>query len=181
MDWYHILKFIHVSAAFLWLGGGAALVLLAYLADRARDIDVLLRVVSLVVRIAPVVFMPGSLIVLLTGLGMVWFGQLGWDAWVAFGLGGIAVTAGIGMAVLGPTCEKVAKLTAEGRIPEAVQGARRLISVSKFDYTLQFLIVFAMVVKPGWADIALLGAMAMIGVAAGLWFLAPAADRRQAA
>ena len=39
MDWYSIVKFLHIASATLWVGGGFALMLLAVRADRAGNIE----------------------------------------------------------------------------------------------------------------------------------------------
>jgi uncharacterized membrane protein len=169
MDWYLIVKFLHVACAVAWLGGGLALVILGVLADRARNDAALMAVIGGVVRIAPIVFIPGSVLVLLFGLAMVWLGGWAWEAWLVFGLAGIAVTGAVGTLVLGPLAEKSAKLNAEGRQAEALTAGRRLLKYAKADYVIQFAIVFAMVVKPGWSDLGILLGMAGV-VALGLLF-----------
>ncbi|TGQ24557.1 hypothetical protein EN859_036255, partial [Mesorhizobium sp. M00.F.Ca.ET.216.01.1.1] len=39
MDWYSIVKFLHVVSAILWVGGGFVLFLLGVLAERAGNIE----------------------------------------------------------------------------------------------------------------------------------------------
>lgn len=39
MDWYSIVKFLHVVTAILWVGGGFVLFLLGMLAERAGNIE----------------------------------------------------------------------------------------------------------------------------------------------
>jgi uncharacterized membrane protein len=170
MDGYLIVKFLHVSAAVLWLGGGIALLVLAILADRARQREAFMAVIADVGKLAPVVFMPGSVVVLLSGLAMIWLGGIAWDAWLVIGIAGIAVTAGLGALVLGPSAERITRLVQEpGLESEALAEGRHLLRIAKLDYVLQFTIVFAMVVKPGWTDAAILAGMAaLVGLAAAM-------------
>ncbi len=166
MDLYLATKFLHVATAVLWLGGGLALMLLAVLARRAGDRDDLFTIIRLVTVLAPRVFVPGSFIVLVSGLGMVWFGGLAFEAWLVFGLAGIAATIVIGMTRLGPLSGKITYLVATARWDEAEEIAGSLLRAARVDYVLQFLIVFAMVVKPVWSDSGILAGMSMIaGVA----------------
>lgn len=37
MDWYPIIKFLHIVSATVWVGGGFTLMLLGVLADRADN------------------------------------------------------------------------------------------------------------------------------------------------
>ena len=39
MDWYSIVKFLHIASATLWVGGGFVLFLLGVLAERAGNIE----------------------------------------------------------------------------------------------------------------------------------------------
>jgi hypothetical protein len=60
----------------------------------------------------------------------------------------------------------------EGRESEAVEQGMALLRVSKFDYTIILMVIALMVLKPTWADIVPLGAMAAIIAVAGVSFLA---------
>lgn len=182
MDWYLLTKFLHVACAVAWLGGGVALVLLGIRADRARRDDDLLTVIRMVTVIAPRVFVPGSVLVLVTGLLMVWLGDLGWQAWIVIGLAGVFVTAGLGMFLLGPLSDEVGRLaaTADGR-PAALHAGRKLLRLAKVDYVLQFTIVFAMVAKPSWDEVGTLAGMAIVAAAVGAALLLSPAHRSRGA
>lgn len=173
MDLYLVAKFLHVACAALWLGGGLALMILAMQARRAGNREDMFTTIRLVMVLAPRVFMPGSILVLLFGLAMIWLGGLAWDAWIVFGMAGIAATAGLGMFRLGPLCERITGLTAAGEWAAAEAAADALIRAARVDYTLQFLIVFAMVVKPGWGDTGVLTAMLGLAALSALSLLAP--------
>lgn len=171
MDLYLVTKFLHVVAAILWLGGGLGLMLLAALAHRAGDRDDLFTIIRLISVLAPRVFVPGSFIVLVSGLAMVWFGGLAFEAWLVFGLGGIAATIGIGMTRLGPLSGQIIYLVAKAEWDKAERIADSLLRAARVDYVLQFLIVFAMVAKPLWSDTGILAAMAAIAAVAVLTLL----------
>jgi uncharacterized membrane protein len=172
MDAYTVTKYLHVALAMIWLGGGLCLVLLGSIAERARNDQDLLSAMKSVVTIAPRVFVPGAVLVLLSGLLMVWLGGLAWDAWNILGLLGVLVTASVGAVILTPLAERAVKLAAEGGgQAEALACGKRLLRVAKADYVLQFTIVYAMVAKPGWQNVGSLTAMAAIVAAGALYFL----------
>lgn len=162
MDFYLATKFLHVATAVLWLGGGLALMILALLSRRAGDREDLFTIIRLVTVLAPRIFVPGSIIVLVSGLAMTWLGQLAFDAWLVLGLTGIAATITIGMARLGPLSGQITYLVAKAEWNEAEAISDQLIRWARVDYVLQFLIVFAMVVKPLWSDVAILAGMALV-------------------
>ncbi len=177
MDWYLIVKFLHVTLAVAWVGGGVCLVILAILADRARDRTEFLAAMGGIVKIAPVVFIPASIAVLLSGLAMVWLGGLMWDAWLIIGLGGSATASAIGALGLGPLSARIISLSGEpGREVDFYAASRRFLRLAKFDYVVQFSTVFAMVVKPGWSDVAILTAMAVLIALAATLITAPAPE-----
>lgn len=161
MDAYLLLKFTHVVSAIVWLGGGFAMVLLAMLFAKRPDPTDLLGVIRLIAYLGPRLFIPVSVITLLTGLATTYVGGFGWPAWVVLGLVGIAATALIGALKLGPACENALAL-AEA---EGVQAARhemlKLLPFARFDYAIQFAIVFLMVAKPDWQDLPVLLGLAM--------------------
>lgn len=178
MDAYTLLKFLHVAAAIAWLGGGFVLVLLGIMAERARDEARFMTVVSQVVAVAPRVFVPGSALVLVFGLLMVWVAGYSWgDAWIVLGLAGVLVTGGLGALVLSPLAERSKTLAAApGQEGKALAVARRLLALAKFDLAMLFSIVLLMVAKPGWSDWPVLVVAAAVLALAALAFLRP--DRR---
>ncbi len=76
MEFYHLFLFVHVVCAVLWLGGSAALMFLAWRADREGDAGGLLTTLRMVGVMAPRVFVPGSTLVLISGLR--WCGPGHW-------------------------------------------------------------------------------------------------------
>ncbi len=181
MDAYLAAKFFHVACAVVWLGGGFGLVVLGIVAGRARNAHDFLTVMRFVTLLAPRLFIPGSLFVLASGLIMVWVGDLPLDAWIVIGLAGIAVTSCLGAFLLGPLAGRVTTLVADtARQDEAVAIGRRLMVWAKFDYVLQFAIVFVMVVKPLWSDLAVMSGLCLVIALAGA-LLAARPDRTQQA
>ena len=62
-SWYLVFESIHVLAAVIWLGGGAAITLLAWRAQRARDNAELLQVAKQAEWMSLRVFVPMSVVV----------------------------------------------------------------------------------------------------------------------
>ena len=60
MDWYSIVKFLHVAAAVLWVGGGFALMLLAVRADLAGNVERTLNAMGAIGELGNRLFMPAS-------------------------------------------------------------------------------------------------------------------------
>jgi uncharacterized membrane protein len=151
------------------------MVLLGMMAERSRDEARLFSVVSQVVLAAHRVFIPGTVLVLVFGVLMVWTGGLAWsDAWISLALVGIVVTGGLGARVLTPMAERIATLSKDpSKQPEAYATARRLIAVAKFDMVMLFSIVLLMVAKPGWSDWPILLVVAAALALAAVAFLRP--------
>jgi uncharacterized membrane protein len=175
MDVYTVFKFFHIAVAIAWLGGALAMVLLGILAERAHDDGRLLTVIDQIVLIAHRIFVPGTGLVLLFGLLMVWTAGYAWgEAWIVLGFVGILVTGGLGARVLTPLAEQVTAISATpSQRPEALAAAHRLLAIAKFDLVMLFTIVLLMVVKPGWSDWPVLLVVAAVLALAGLVFLRP--------
>jgi hypothetical protein len=97
--------------------------------------------------------MPMSIVVLLAGIAMVWYGPFSFELWIALALIGIVLTALTGSLYLGPTGGKLAALAQEKGFddPTVIAMRDRLITVSRLDYAVLALIVLDMVFKPGAA------------------------------
>ena len=176
MDLVLALKFLHVAAVILWLGAGFGLMLAGLLMGRKarpQDILALLRILSF---LGPRLFRPAGLATLASGLALTLLGGAGWPAWVVTGLAGFAFTALFGARVLGRGTE-AALAAAEASGPAAaVAPAQRLFRLAQVDYAVQFAIVFLMVVKPGWSEIAVLSGLAAVVVLAALAAFRPVPD-----
>ena len=177
MDIYLVVKFLHVVCAVVWLGGGFALLLLASVQATKAEPGRILVIVSQVAYLGPRLFMPASVLTLLTGLGAVYLGAFGWPAWVVPGLSGIAVTALLGALKLGPMSGRVVALAKAKGADTALPGAMAIIRLARFDYVMQFSIVFLMVAKPDWQDLAVLGLPALAVLLAGFITIRPAKIR----
>jgi uncharacterized membrane protein len=179
MDWFSIIKLLHVTSAIIWLGGGFLLVLLAIRADRAGDTPELIGILRTVAQMGNLVFVPASLATLIFGLIMTWFWVGFAELWIVIGLAGYASTFLMGTLVLKPSADRMlAIVDREGATPAALLYGRRILRAGKFDYVVMFVILIDMVMKPAMQDQAVLAAMAAIlAVGAALVFGAPGRTR----
>lgn len=149
--WYPIFKWIHVTLAVFWVGGGVTLTILGLKAERSTDpleISTLARQAAFV---GERFFAPAGLIVFLAGIAMVLNGDLGWNHfWVIAGLIGYAATFATGLAVLTPLAKRVdaAVATYGPEHPESQAAIRRILLVARFDQAVLLLVVADMVTKP---------------------------------
>jgi uncharacterized membrane protein len=173
MDLYSWMKFLHVAAAIAWLGGGITLFATALMAMRKGDTAMADAVVGQVAFLGTRWFIPASLATLVFGLLMAVMGNLWSEAWIVLGLAGFAATFLTGLLVLKPLSERIDALNREGRAAEAQALGRRILQVSKFDYTMLGVVVADMVFRPGWGDTLTLGLFAVVIVGAAVLFLRP--------
>lgn len=174
MDWYTLVKFLHVAAAMIWLGGGFCLMVLAVVASQARDDDSLLRVMQNVVMLGNTLFVPAALATFALGATMVWMAWSFTDFWVLLALGGFALSFVLGIAVMKPHADRLTEAASrEGASPAVIEKCRRIIQVAKFDHVLLFMILTVMVLKPAPQDYFVLSSFAVILIVSGLLFLKP--------
>lgn len=182
MDWYPIVKFLHVVAALLWVGGGFTLIMLGARADRAGDTEGLLRTMRAIADLGNRLFMPSSLATLLLGLVMCWFWVGFGDLWIVIGLAGYLVTLLVGVLVFKPTADRLmTMIAADGPTPAAIAQARRIVRVARFDYSVMAVVIADMVLKPTIADTAVLAAMGMIVLAGAAFAFGGFGQREEAA
>jgi len=148
-DW---LLFFHIAAAIVWLGGGAAIQVLAIRANRADDPARMTGIASDAEWIGMRIFLPSSLIVLVLGIILTVDGP--WDfgqTWIILALIGFGMSFVTGAAFLGPESGRISKLlAAEGPESPAVRARiQRIFLVSRIELGLLYLIVLDMVLKPG--------------------------------
>jgi uncharacterized membrane protein len=177
MDWYTLMKFLHVLAAMIWLGGGFTLIILAARAQRDPDPAALIRFADTTMPLGNLLFVPAALLVLLSGLAMAWFWTGFSDAWIVLALAGYATSLSLGAVIVKPRSDRLAaKVKQEGPTPATAAATANLLRIGRFDYTIMILVVVDMVFKPTWQDLPLLLGMAIVAVLGAALFLMP---RRQ--
>ena len=163
MDWYSIVKFLHVVSAILWVGGGFVLFLLGVLAERAGNIEDKLQAMRASGQLGGLFFAPMSMLTLLFGLIMCGFWVGFSDLWIIIGLAGYATTFSIGMLIFKPTGERMGAMIAkEGVTPAVLAIGQRMMSAARFDYAVMLVIVADMVLKPTMHDIGILAGMILV-------------------
>jgi uncharacterized membrane protein len=149
--WYFLFKWIHVTAAFLWIGGGLFLVLLAIRAQRSGDVKEILVIARQASFAGERIFAPAGLIVLLMGIAMMINGSLDWGAfWIDAGLIGYAATFITGIAVLSPLAKQITASSEQNgpEAPETIALINKILLIARFDIALLLLVVADMVTKP---------------------------------
>ncbi|MBZ9760038.1 DUF2269 domain-containing protein [Mesorhizobium sp. CA8] len=163
MDWYSIVKFLHVVSAILWVGGGFVLFLLGVLAERAGNIDDKLQAMRASGQLGSKFFAPMSMLTLVFGLIMCGFWVGFTELWIVIGLVGYATTFSIGMLVFKPTGERIGAMVAkEGVTPAVLAIGQRMMNWARLDYAVMLVIIADMVLKPSLHDIGILAGMAMV-------------------
>jgi Predicted integral membrane protein (DUF2269) len=162
MDFASLLKFIHVFAAVLWVGGGFAVVIAGVLLAGRSTADTQLAVIRATTLLAPRLFVPASILTLASGVALLFVAGWGWQPFTVLGLAGVLFTAGFGALVLGPTCEKVVNTADSWGAASALPMLRRVQRLAMIDYAVQFAIILLMVVKPGWQDFAVFGGLVAV-------------------
>ena len=150
-NWYAFFKWVHVTGAVLWVGGGLALTILALWAERKQDPAEMAMIARQAAFIGERVFAPTGLLVLLAGIGMVINLHWSWStSWILIGLVGYTITFLTGLLVLGPQAKRIGQLieTAGPDAPETQAAIRRILLIARVDEGVLLLIVAAMVLKP---------------------------------
>jgi uncharacterized membrane protein len=177
MDWYSIVKFLHVVTAILWVGGGFVLFLLGVLAERAGNIEEKLQAMRASGQLGGRFFAPMSMLTLIFGLIMCSFWVGFSDLWIIIGLVGYATTFSIGMFIFKPTGERMGVMIAKDGITPAVLAiGQRMMSAARFDYAVMLVVIADMVLKPTVHDIGILAGMVLVVVVGAT--LALGVDRR---
>ena len=153
MDSYELMKTFHVLAAVIWVGGAAAVQVLAIRTVRAANPERTATFAKEAEWLGMRVFLPATLLLLALGIGMV-IEQEAWafgDTWILIGLGGILFSALVGSFFLGPESGRVGNLieTEGADSPEVARRLRRLFLISRIELVVLVLVVADMVIKPG--------------------------------
>lgn len=150
-NWYSIFKWVHVTLAVFWVGGGLLLTILGLRAERSTDPREIVTLAQQAAFTGEKIFAPAGLLVLLAGIGMTVHNHLGFGHfWITAGLVGYAATFVTGTAVLSPLAKKIsASAVANGpEHPATIALIRRILLVARVDVAVLLLVVADMVLKP---------------------------------
>ena len=151
MTWYELLLFVHVLGAAAWVGAVIFYVLTSELALRAGDRGMVLKLIEYDDKIAPLLYIPASLLVLAAGIGLTIDGPWSFgDGWIVVGLVILFGTFVLGVAFMIPTAKKVKGAVDSTGLDSDAVGALlgRFRFLSWLDLALLVVAVFAMTVKP---------------------------------
>lgn len=170
MTSFDLIRFIHIAAAILWVGGGIGIALGAEFARYKRGPASMFAVVDLVALMGPGFFVPVSFLTLATGILTAWTGPGFAQVWVILGLAGSAATFVIGLLIMKPRSEAIAALMADARADQTVilGKTRDLMTLARLDHLILLLVVASMALKPSPSDIGMLvgmGSILVLGLA----------------
>jgi uncharacterized membrane protein len=152
VDRYELLKFAHVGAAIVWVGGAAITQFFALRTIWSGDPLRLVAFTRDAEWVGNRVMLPSALVVIALGFLLVWDGpyELGMT-WIWLALVLFALSFLLGLFVLTPEAKRIGnQIEAEGpESPAVQQRIKRILNIGRIDVILLFAIVFLMVVKPG--------------------------------
>jgi uncharacterized membrane protein len=148
---YEALKYIHILAAIVWVGGAFFTQMLAIKATRSGDPADLARTGRDIGIVGGRVFPLASIILLIAGILLVIQRWSFTQAWIAIALVLWLASLLSGVLYLGPQAARIGELfAAEGPTSVAAQARlSRVFLVSRLELVSFAVIVFLMVFKPG--------------------------------
>ncbi len=149
--WYSLFKWVHVTFAIVWIGGGVLLTILGMMAQRTGDPGELVTIARLAAFAGERVFAPAGGVVFLAGIAMMLNTNWGWGTfWIDLGLLGYIATFVTGIAVLAPLARQIGTAAAEHgpQSPEVVALVNRILLLARVDIAVLLVVVADMVTKP---------------------------------
>lgn len=151
MTGYEFWLFLHISATVVWIGGAVLAQVFGVLTQRARNPVESAAYGRNMGWVARWVFLPSSIVVIVTGMALTEDGSWGWDQpFVLVGLiGGIGIMA-IAFSYVTPRLGRAgARMSQDGPRPELLAEMNRLVWIARGLLLIAFVIIFMMVVKLG--------------------------------
>jgi uncharacterized membrane protein len=146
---YAWLKFIHVLAIAVWMGGFASLLILNRIASRHPGPDGVASFMRALEGIGPRLLGPGAGLALLSGVAMMIVGHTGMPLWITWGLVAMALFIAIGVGLLRPILGKLQQSAKSGAAegdPAPLLGKQRTLML--INLLILVSAVWAMVLKP---------------------------------
>jgi hypothetical protein len=151
MTWYELWLFLHIGSVVVWIGGAVMGQVFGILTQRARNPLESAAYGRNMGWVANRVFLPSSIVVILTGMALTEDGSWGWDQpFVLVGLiGGLGIMA-VAFGYVTPRLGRAgARMGQEGPSPELLAEMNRLVWIARGLLLVAFVIIFWMVTKLG--------------------------------
>ncbi|MEA2705941.1 MAG: hypothetical protein QOH22_729 [Gemmatimonadaceae bacterium] len=148
---YGFLKFLHVLAVVVWVGGVAGLSIVTWRLRSERNREVLAALLRQATAYGQRIAGPASFIVLLTGPMMVGMAHIGFGTfWVLWGFAGLTAHFWIGATAIRRRTSALVQLASAGSGDDGaiIAAARRLWSAQLIYLAIMAAVVAAMVLKP---------------------------------
>lgn len=147
---YSLIKFIHILAVIIWLGGAFVMSMLNYLLARKKDITGLIALSKYAEFMGKFIISISAAVTLLTGISMSVFLGFGWPFWVIWGFWIIILTSILGATVMRRMSGKINTVARSEDIDyhklQAMQ--RRFFIWNVIIIILLFSAVWVMILKP---------------------------------
>lgn len=143
---YNLLKFLHIVGAIAWIGGLIAVGVLNARFSRREDRSARVAMTRQTPSMAAFVIMPGAILALISGIGMMALARTGFPLWIGWGLAAIVLSILLGATVLRKAgSELTQRLSGSGEVRPL---ERRLALWSAINLAVLLSAVWAMVFKP---------------------------------
>ena len=151
MNAYLLLKFVHVASVIAWIGSVVSVSILVHRVSRAASREALAAVLAQLSWYGQWIFGPASLLALITGVAMVFVGDLKFGAlWITWGFVGVAFHILTGTIILRKRTSELAVLASTASVDDTRlrAGAARLWQIQLLYLAVMATVVAAMVLKP---------------------------------
>ncbi len=148
--WYTLVRFLHVLAVIIWVGGVVVLAVVNGRLARERDGAALVLLARHGAFVGRAVIGPSAAVTLIAGVALVGMLGAGFTLWMAWGLVGVFGSMALGVTLLRRTSQEMAELSTRVRPGDArlVALGRRLAVLGMINIALLLSTVAAMVFKP---------------------------------
>jgi len=167
---YTLTLFVHISAAFIWLGGGLVMEAISLRLGPSPSNAALKEFFALGSWLSPRLFAPAAILTLLSGIGVVSLSTKTHfhDFSVVYAIAAVIIAMLFGMLGIGPTIEKLSKAIDDPSVSvHAIDELKkRLRLVSHIDLAILITVLFDVTTEPKWDSypFMLLVALFLIGV-----------------
>jgi len=150
VTWYELWLFLHISSVIVWVGGAAVSQAFGILTKRAADPAKTAFFASSLSSTIQWVFLPSSLLVLASGIGLTEEGHWPWnESFIVYGLVMWVAISLTGIGYVGRALGRAgAQLAAEGPSAPLALRLRNLVWLSRILLLALISVVFVMTTKP---------------------------------